>query len=278
MKPTTKKKQPKSPAAKNKEIIKESDKGNGIRRIDRIPGLTMLIRRINTLQDIKIREKEIESMRRMVINHYIQGSFRLNGVSVPMDQLSVYLGMTLMQLVRLVNKRGKAAIGNENDAYLSLMSQVISLGLADRNLTEQQAMVVLASQGGEYKPFISMTANQAIQGQMNAMRNLMDLAKILKPANPNSTIINNTNQSATLIPGKHISTQEALKMMQDAGQTGLLNSTEKQTKLLEPYQEGLPEVIATRQQGFSMRDEGAMPSKKKKHDTRNDQVIDITED
>ena len=181
-----------------------------------------------------------------------------------------------MGVMKEVNKSGRLAIGDQESAYLSLVSLAVQEGLADRNLTMGQVQTLLASQGNEFKPFVSMTVNQALANLMTSTKGILEIAKLLKPANPSVQINQQNLQQNGYLPSQQISTQEAIKLIQQETGTPLLNDPAKQVRLLEPYNEGLPEIIATRQQGFSLASEGQLPTKKKKsHDTRNDEVIPI---
>lgn len=250
---------------------------NQYKRIDRIRGTTMIAKRIRTLPiDSKERKREIESLQRLILNEYIRDGFRMNGIRYSFDQMCLYLNMNMLTLMRLVNRGGKAMLGNTEEAWASMLSFSISEALADNNLAKDQVHTLLASQGGEYQPFISGTVNQAIQTKLQSTKGLLDIVKAIKGPSAPTIINNNSNQQASLLPGKAISTHEAMKMIEASKTTGLLNNPEAQQKLLAPYQEGLPEIVATRQQGFKLSDEGALPTKKRKvHDDRNDNIIHI---
>jgi hypothetical protein len=246
-----------------------------MKRIDRIRGTTILSQRIQSLPtDSKERQREIESIRRMVLNEYIREGFRINGVKRGFQEIAGYLGINLITMIKLVNRGGKAMMGNMDQAYDSILSLGLFEALADKAFSKDQLTLLLASQGDEYQPFISQTVNQAILNNMTSTKGILDIAKAIKGPSP-STIINNNNQQASFLPNKAISTQEAMKIIEQSKPTGLLNDPAAQQLLLQPYQEGLPEIVATKQQGFKLADEGHIPAKRKKHDTRNDQVIPI---
>lgn len=245
------------------------------RRIPRITGTTSQAIYIRQERDEALRIKKTRALQKHVLNQYMREGMKLNGQTVPLNDLAWYLGMSIVNVIREVNKSGRLAIGDQESAYLGLVSQSISEALADRNLTMSQVQTLLASQGGEFKPFVSMTVNQAIANLMSSTKGLIEIAKMLKPANPSIQIQNNQQQNSYL-PTQQISTQEAIKIIQQETGTPLLSDATKQQQLLLPYQDGLPEIIATRQQGFSLADEGQLPTKKKKsHDTRNDHIIPI---
>jgi hypothetical protein len=242
-------------------------------RIDRMRGITILSQRIRELpNDSKERKREIESLQRYILNEYVRGGFRINGIRYGLDQMARYLNLSMLAMIKAVNRGGKAMLGNTEEAWAGLLSLSISEALADNTLAYDQVQAMLVSQGGAYQPFISQTVNQALQTKLQATKGLLDIAKALKGPSA-STIINNTNQQASLLPANAISTHEAMKMIEASKTAGLLNNPEAQQLLLKPYQEGLPEVVATRQQGFKLADEGQIPTKiRKAHDTRNDTI------
>ena len=234
-------------------------------RRDRIQGATSRAINIRNLISLPIRyKKELDSYRRMYIDHYIMNGLRVNGVLVSFKALSQALNMQPLELIAYINKAGKAMIRDTEGAYLSFMAHAAQMALADRHEAEEQLGTLKVAQGSQYQPFISSTVNDAIRGLMTSTKGILEIARAFKGTGPSIAIQQNANPINQLNQ-HYISTQEAMKLIEAKQGPGLLNDTNKQQLLIGTYEDqNLPEVVAFKQQGFSMKAEGEIMAPKAK--------------
>lgn len=258
-----------SPKAQATQISKKK-----IIRQERLRGSTERAIYISTLpNNTKKKEREIDSYRAMYIDRYIKDGYRIKGKIRSLAEFSEYLGISLRDIIKTMTKGSNVLLNEQKSSFLGLLSLGLKNGLEDRAYAMNQLELLLASQGGEYQPFISSTVNDAIRGLMTSNKTFLELAKLLQPTASQLTINNTQVANTGVING--ISPNEAVKLIENNSHIDLLQQPYRQAKLLQPYEAGLPEIIAYKQQGFSMAAEGQMISKIKKHDVRREQDGDI---
>jgi hypothetical protein len=114
------------------------------------------------------------------------------------------------------NKLSKMMLGSVEDLKGAILFSVMEKNLEDKALIQNQLGLLLASQGGEYKPFISSSVNEALNLNMQSTKQQLDLFKALQGTGPTTQIL---NQSNTAI--KSIGTHEAMQILEKEGLTKL---------------------------------------------------------
>lgn len=251
------------------------------KRIPRYKGMTEQSIRIQEEANPNIKRKLTFQYRSSLIEKWINQNFQLYGRTMDMRELSEYLQCGVGEIMKSIGKVGRGVWNEDiNQTFLGLVTMVIKNGLVDRAQTALQVEAMVASQGQEYKAFISSTVNDALRTNQSANKGLMEALKLITPLlkTPSATPIQQTNIG---IMGGGISQNEAVKIIEAQREMDLLNplNEPERIKLIEAnVQPDFPEVIATRQQGFSLAKEGQLPSKKPKkdHADRSNQTIIIS--
>lgn len=218
-------------------------------RIPRPLGLTIISQSYQTQKTPEAKERIINH----ILTSYINQGFLFNGKACNLNELQALTGIPMTSIIRGLNKGalGLQALTNPEaieDTYRAIQSLAIFMALEDRGHMAEQALILKASQGGEYKPFISSTLNQALKNQMDAGQNIMRMATMLQGPATNNIAINNTfNQQNN----NAISAVEAVKMVEaQEGHKTLKDDEEVKAQLWVEY--GLadcPEVNAKAQTG-----------------------------
>jgi hypothetical protein len=111
---------------------------------------------------------------------------------------------------------------------------------------------MLQAQGGSYAPFISQTANSAIKNWLDAEKGMVGLLGTLLPKSGTNINIQNNNQGLVQ-NNEYLTTHQAIKILTERGTGGLLRKPDLKNQLhlnIANQNPDLPEVIATKQQGF----------------------------
>lgn len=249
------KKEPRKLKTSTKPLSRGVEKGKkkGTPKILRIPrpiGITLLARSYNKSNDTNL----LSTLYNKIIGQYIQSGFQVNGVSMNMSQLALYLGLPLQNLMKKVHQQiqvfGQLGEGKNLETMGSALKVCLFNGaLEARQIANQQVTLMMKAQDGKYVPFVSTTVNGAIGNLFKADINLQGVYNTLfKEANTSININNNpTTNNAFLTPEK------AVQILIDKGNNGLIKKPEMvealriEKALQDPH---LPEVVATRQQGF----------------------------
>lgn len=273
---------------------KQNPKGDNIIRVPRTAGLTMAMRQYNLESDPKQRNKLYESTIDRILGRYIEDGYMLNGQVMSVDQVSNYLQIPVTRVIKASTRviRSMSMIGDGekglDDLYRALLALGVNGALADRGRALKQVQVLENDQNGTYTPFLTSALNQALKNLMDSNKPIMDLVKILTPSDP-SVVINN-QQNQALQNNQYMGTNEAVRLIDDRRGTPLLDNEEAQKQLAQNNLADplIPEIIATRQQGYRAGGESLVnlernpdspkPKKIPKHQTRREdegEIIDI---
>ena len=218
-------------------------------RIPRPLGLTLISQSYQTQKSEKAKERIINH----ILTSYINQGFLFNGMACNLNELHALTNIPMHTIIRGLNKGalGLQAITNPEaieETYRALQSLAIFMALEDRGHMAEQALILKASQGGEYKAFISSTLNQALKNQMDAGQNIMRMATMLQAPASNNMAINITNNQQN---NNAISAQDAVRMVEaQEGHKGLKDDEEQKAHLYLEYGIGdCPEVNAKAQTG-----------------------------
>lgn len=219
--------------------VKQPKKGL---RIPRPMGLTLLARQTQTKQEINT--ELINKLLHYVFNNQLQ----INNKACTINELATYLNIsntTVMKAyIEYQNRLAKVMLGNSGGILGALQFLGLEKILENEALVSNQLRCLQASQGGEYKAYISSSVNEVLGLKMKSTDAILGLFKHLKPTGPTIAIQNNNGaQSSSAI--KAIGMTEALQILDQQGLTNLSYNPQSYTHLHEAHNIGSgPEVRA----------------------------------
>lgn len=153
-------------------------------RIPRPMGLTLLSKEYQENNS----DDNQQRLRKHLINQYTLSGFRLNGVPVPIHELSTLVNIPLHEINNLVSESGKnLGAFNSPEQIQNTITSIISLStnwaIMDKGLINQQIEILAQAQGGTYKPFISGELNKALKTGLDANKNLMEIYRTFFTSN-----------------------------------------------------------------------------------------------
>ncbi len=153
-------------------------------RIPRPKHLTNLSINYRQTNDEQIKKQLIQTL----LSQYTSNGFQINGYPLSLQELSFQYNLDIDVLYKEITNISKAMTGfiNTSDLLAShegLLAICLENGIRDKGLAAAQLNRMLASQGDTYKPFISSTVNQALDLNLKASKNLVDLAQAFIPKN-----------------------------------------------------------------------------------------------
>lgn len=227
-----------------------------IQRIPRPLGVTLQAQSLNTSAN---KQEELKKIKDHILNLYFINNQTVNNKPLTIDEVSSYLQLDTMYIIRYLYKRMGYMQGMGPDSDLEDTAQslrviknwAIKKSLNHSQTADLQLGTMLKSQGGKYKPYISGEVNRAISGALAADKNLLDLYRTLdqshRAASPNHYLVPGSNpqsESDALTPEK------AIKLMNTEQPMRLLTEPQLKDQLKEQYNiDDLPEVRANYQQG-----------------------------
>lgn len=266
---------PKGPRAK-KPNTKQATKTKKLSqstqiRVPRTTGLTELSRAHQ--RDPQSVTKE--QLYNHILQRYIADGFRLFGIQVDINTLSTLFQMPLQRVIKYITKANQHLAGlvnNEDiqDTTRALLGSVITGALADRGRIMAQADMLDREQDGQYVPFLTSTYNSLLKTLLESHKPILDVAKLLTPQGPNIQIDNHNGDKNQ---ENYLTVNEAAVMLDKAEPASLLEDPSQKADIQEthlPDIEGLPEVVATKQQGVDKMADGLRLQKAKYegHDDR----------
>lgn len=219
-------------------------------RIPRPIGVTLLARQYRKDNNTNT----LSNLHNKIIGQYIQSGFKVCGFDLTVSQLADYLNMSLKDLMKKVHQQIQLISGlSDGKRMEELASAVIFMGfnghLQARHIAHNQAVMLLNAQDNKYVPFLTGAANGAIANLLNADKNMINLYNALTGKGGNNININNQNLVQN---NEYLTTSEAVRILSEKGNNGLLRKPEMKAELAQAYQNlEMPEVIATKQQGYT---------------------------
>lgn len=227
--------------------MKPTNKDHSNIRIPRPLGLTTLSKAHQA--------QNTESSKSTVIHHiltnYITTGFTFLGIPCTIPQLSQLTSIPQPSILKGISKAstGLASMTNPDqlqDTIRALQSVSINQSLQASGRMHEQSNILRASQGNEYKAFISSTYNIALKNELDASKQLMELAKALMPSQGTTiNIQNNQNQGTE----KAVSPADVVYLIeQKEGRINPSADTDNKDRLWLEYDLGnMPEVDARKQ-------------------------------
>jgi hypothetical protein len=211
-----------------------------LQRIPRPLAVTMLMRQGDTIRG-----------QQYVVQSYIASNFTYLGKRMSLPEFSQTTGINIqfvLEKLSQITSNSSFLLDNKKaitDASRVLISNAINWGLTDRNLAENQAVIMLKSQGGKYKPFVSTAANEALRTAQSATRALLDIYKTL--ATPE--ILKEVYQSDQKQEAQYLTVESAVGLLQTGQNTPHIPEGLKHN-LLGP----VPNIIAIQQEDYKPED------------------------
>lgn len=221
------------------------------KRIPRPFGVTSLLIEYNKTGKPELLDK----VRSMIIHEWILKKNQLGGIPMNLYEISNFLEVNPEYVNKyLVDNLLSSRIWNKDsqeEIMNAVIGQSISWVLEDRLDIQNQVDILKASQGGEYKPFISAEVTKAIALKLSSSNTLQSVIKGLSGSSIN--IFNQQNNETTNIG---YSQEEAMELIQSAlkDKNPLTLIEEAEYELIGLGE--LPEVIATKQTGVNLDKEG----------------------
>lgn len=213
-------------------------------RIPRPLGFTYLAQQMHNTNNEEEKQEIKTKLQNKIIDIYVANGMMLNNKTISLPELATYLNMPLKKLLKRVN-RGFQAIGNlfedgGNKEFARVgIFRAFNWALEGKAIAEAQLRILMASQGDEYKPFISGEVNKAIANNTSAIKPLADLLKLMldSQSQPNSLL--NPVQNNTTNNNLFVTLDAATQMLNNSQNTLLTN----------------PELLALAYQDITQNDE-----------------------
>lgn len=161
-----------------------------MKRLPRPQGATYLSKRYQETGTNEDKEKLYNHL----ISMYTMQGFRWNGKPTSIPELSSILKIPSEKIMESVSNVGQnmgslATPQNINNTLESIITLATSWSLEDRGRVAQQVDILLHSQDGKYKPFISSEVTKALKLLLESNKNLMETYKTFFTSTTNVTNI-----------------------------------------------------------------------------------------
>ena len=236
--------------------MKKSNIPSNVQRLPRPQGSTALAMEIY-VDSIKSNPKK--DFNAYMIHHWLLSNGKIFVKTYDINEFAKSLGVSLSDIKAYMRDTviTSPLLSQENSQKIveGLMGEMITWAMEDRMRVNNQIGLLREAQGDTYKPFISAELNKAIKLSIESSTSLQSLVtKFMGNSSTNIFQIfnqNNINQNNN----EFVTPQEVLEILAESNK-GL--DKPNQAKLIEnTYDlEGLPEVVATKQDGVSIEKEG----------------------
>ena len=159
-------------------------------RIPRLKGSTILS--IN---------KDIDNLYYLYTNTYFSNGYTLfNNDILSFEQFCTTTNIPFHILEKNMSRMttdnlGALDISQIKSALAKALEMLFSGALSDSHMARNQALCLLRSQGGQYRPFVSSTVNSAIELSMKGTGQLIKVAELLSQRIPESSLVKGTEQN-----------------------------------------------------------------------------------
>lgn len=141
------------------------------------------IQNTNTNTNTNI-EEELLMIKKRVIDQWSSNGMVLNNKVMSMNDMVQYMNLPesviYKYMWKAMGKLGKVFnFDKGNDIARAIFGMVAKKSFESSALLEEQAKILMRAQGGEYKPYISQTVNQALMSLNNAQAPMIQLLKML---------------------------------------------------------------------------------------------------
>ncbi len=228
-----------------------------MKRIPRPLGLTILSQTIQ-------RDKPDEQTMEKLFSYILHNKLQINGKQLSLRTLGSLLHIpettVYKRWIEYQNKLSNAFIGKAGNGAGAIGFFSLEAAMEGYLASSAQLAVLTRSQGGQYKPYISSSVNEALGQNTAAIRTLLDFYKTMKGSSPTNALqINNygASEGTDTTALKSISINEAMKLLEDEGITKIgYDESLYPTVKSDHLSSDIPEVRATHQE---MSKSDAMP-------------------
>lgn len=209
--------------------------------------------------------EDLIKVQNYLINQWLLGNGVLCGVTYDINSFSNRLGIDTEYVRIFMRDRLLSSKiwdrDKQEELLQALMGEQLAWALEDRMEISHQLQILRDSQGGKYTPFISAEVNKTLKLKLESSTSLQSIIRNLTGGNT-TNIFNQFNQQNNLgAPVDTISIEEARTIVLESQK--VLSKTEEAKLLEEKYDiNGLPEVVATKQEGVDTSKEGLNLNKK----------------
>lgn len=210
-------------------------------------------------------EEALIKVQNYLINQWLMGNGVLCGVTYDINSFSNRLGIDIEYVRVFMRDRLLSSRiwdkDKQEELLNALLGEQLAWALEDRMEISHQLQILRDSQGGKYTPFISSEVNKTLKLKLESSTSLQSIIRNLTGGNT-TNIFNQFNQQNNLgAPVDTISIEEARTIVLESQK--VLTKTEEAKLLEEKYDiNGLPEVVATKQEGVDTSKEGLNLNKK----------------
>lgn len=217
----------------------------------------------NRTEDYPILLKELQSH---VIEHYINTNYTYchhtmdiitfcNYTNIPENDVHQHMINRTKTLSHLMEPE------NLNTLHRELLSHILSGALNDRQTAVMHQSILLRSQGGDYKPFISSEVTKALKLTQESNAQILSVIKSTMPTSMVQFNTQNNYQDGERRPGdpaQGLTVDQALELIQTQPtyQPLLEDQSQLQSLKLTHNLDEMPEVRANYQQGVNTAKEG----------------------
>ena len=218
-----------------------------IRRMPRLQGLTYLS--LNYQREKT--EQSKEDLYKYIVTQYTIQGFRLNKVSLSLNQFSYYTQIPIDKVMYYINGIASNMNSMQDPTNIQdLMKTIITLSttwaIQDKGMIMGQIDVLAKAQNGKYKPFISGELGKAMKLSLESNKNIMEAYKSFFNSNQSTTNILNITQPKQDKEQNYLSPDAALQLIRanetkalDMGSGNLSLPNNHSNKLQEQQAEDL---------------------------------------
>lgn len=235
-------------------------KENKIIRFPRPLGTTSMVLEYNKSKN----PEDLIKVQNYLINQWLMGNGVLCGITYDINSFSNRLGIDIEYVRVFMRDRLLASRiwdkEKQEELLNALLGEQLAWALEDRMEISHQLQILRDSQGGKYTPFISSEVNKTLKLKLESSTSLQSIIRNLTGGNT-TNIFNQFNQQNNLQQDNTISIDDARMIVLESQK--VLSKTEEAKLLEDKYDiSGLPEVVATKQEGVDTSKEGLNLNKK----------------
>lgn len=239
------------------DIIKKSkDLSEVTYRMPRPNGLTALV----TEARITNSEEAMANVKKFMINLWLMSNGTINGASMDIYSFARSIDVSVDEIrIRMRDNLLESKIWDtdkQQQIVEGMFGQMISWSIEDRMKINAQINLLMQSQGGTYKPFISAELNKALKMGLDSSTSFQSVVSKFLGNGSTTNILNVLHQENTEVNNNQfVTTEDVLKILDEKNKD---LDKPKYLQLLEDKYDikSLPEVIATKQTGVDVSKEG----------------------
>jgi hypothetical protein len=149
-----------------------------------------------------------QSIKKVIIHHWLSSNGRICGASYNMDSLANYLQCDISEIqLHMRDKLLSTKIWNkevQEEMVHSLMGQQVMWAMEDRMDVQSQVDILRESQGNTYKAFISAELNKALKLKQDSTTAIQNILRMFTGGTNNTLIFNQQNNVAEVSQGINV--------------------------------------------------------------------------